>query len=136
MLSLHDLIKDFLKYFEGEGYLFSYFFSTEMKYYITTFSLTTYLWIMNDKVMIYVVTKERMGSVIYFASITYHIKKSIANQSLSITAIFVSSCNGKERCVTRQNSCMGEQLPATPMFPWNETPRGDRLQFVKRTVLE
>ena len=40
-------------------------------------------------------------------------KKSIANQSLSITTIFVSSCNGKERCVTRQNSCMGEQLPAS-----------------------
>ena len=61
--------------------------------------------------------QERMGSpeaaVIYFDSITYHIKKYIANQSLSITAIFVSSCIGKERCVTRQNSCMGDQLPAS-----------------------
>ena len=84
MFSLHDLIKDFLKYFEGKGYLFSYFFSTEMKYYVTTFSLTTYLWIMNDKVMIYLVTKERMGSVIYFASIKYHIKKALPiNRSLS-----------------------------------------------------
>lgn len=79
MFSLHDLIKDFLKYFEGKGYLFSYFFSTEMKYYITTFSLTTYLW--NDKVMVYMVTQERMGSseaaVTYFDSITYHIKKAL-----------------------------------------------------------
>ena len=117
MFSLHDLIKDFLKYFEGKGYLFSYFFSTEMKYYITTFSLTTYLWILKDKVMVYMVTQEGMDSpeaaVIYFDSITYHIKKYIANQSLSITAIFVSSCIGKERCVTRQNSCMGDQLPAS-----------------------
>lgn len=81
MFSLHDLIKDFLKYFEGKGYLFSYFFSTEMKYYITTFSLTTYLWILKDKVMVYMVTQEGMDSpeaaVIYFDSITYHIKKAL-----------------------------------------------------------
>ena len=49
-----------------------------------------------------------MGSlccVIYFASITYHLKSN-ANQSLSITAIFVSSRNGKERCVRAQNGCI------------------------------
>ena len=37
-------------------------------------------------------------------------KKKIASQSLSITAIFVSSPNGKERCVSRQNGCTGDQL--------------------------
>ena len=47
--------------------------------------------------------------VIYFVSITY--KKSTANQLLSITANFVSSRNGKERCVIAQNGCMGDQFP-------------------------
>ena len=35
--------------------------------------------------------------------------KSIANQSLSITANFVVSRNEKERCVTRQNCWMGQE---------------------------
>ena len=58
-----------------------------MKYYITTFSLTTYLWILKDKVMVYMVTQERMGSpeaaVIYFDSITYHIKKDCQSIALN-----------------------------------------------------
>ena len=38
--------------------------------------------------------------------------KSIANQSLSITAtFFVSSRNEKERCVTRQSGCVRDQFP-------------------------
>ena len=64
---------------------------------------------MNDNLMVSMVTQEIMDSpeavVIYFAS--------IANQSLAITAIFVSSRNEKERCVTKQNGCMGAHfLPA------------------------
>ena len=67
---------------------------------------------MNGNLVIFMVTQERMGSpeavVIYFASTTYHLLKSIASQWLSITAIFVSSLHGKERCVTRQNGCFGD----------------------------
>ena len=56
--------------------------------------------------MVYMVTQERRGSaeavVIYFASITYHLQKA-----LPINRYFVSSLNGKEWCVTRQNGFMG-----------------------------
>ena len=52
------------------------------------------------------ISQEGMGSpkavVIYFVS--------IANQSLAITAISVSSRNEKERCLTRQNGCVGDQF--------------------------
>ena len=58
---------------------------------------------MNGNLVLFMVTQERMGSpeavVIYFAS------------KLSITAIFVSSRHGKERCVTRQNGCFRDQFP-------------------------
>ena len=79
--------------------------------------MTTYLWILNGKVIVYMVTQDRIGSpeaaVIYFASITYKKKKKkkkkkkITNQTLSITAIFVSSCNGKERCVPNKTPAWG-----------------------------
>ena len=47
--------------------------------------------------------------VIHFLTITY--KKGIANQLLSIRAIFVSSRNEKERCVIAQEGGMGDQFP-------------------------
>ena len=52
-------------------------------------------------------------SDIFYLHNVSHKKKSIANQWLSILAIFVSSYNRKERCVTRQNSCMGDQFPTS-----------------------
>ena len=42
---LHNLIKDFLKYFEGKGYLFRRFFFSDMKDYITAVTFTTYIFI-------------------------------------------------------------------------------------------
>ena len=84
-----------------------------MKDYITTFTFTTYFINLRKWTTIWrytvMVTQETMSCpeavVIYFVSITY--KKSIANQLLSIAANFVSSRNGKERCVIAQNGCMG-----------------------------
>ena len=64
---------------------------------------------MNGNLVVFMVTQERMGSpeavVVYFAS------------KLSITAIFVSSRHGKERCVTRQNGASGtNSLRAQPII--------------------
>ena len=76
---------------------------------------------MNGNLVVSMVTQERKGSpeavLIYFCIHNISPLKSIANQSLSITAIFVSSRHGKERCVTRQNGASGtNSLRAQPII--------------------
>ena len=71
---------------------------------------------MNRSLVVFMVTQERMGSpeavVIYFASATYHLSKALPiNRSPSQQLFFVSSRNGKERGVTRQNGCIRDQFP-------------------------
>ena len=64
-----------------------------MKDYITTFTLTTYLYTeeTTNNLIVYMVTQERIGSpeavVIYFASITYHLQKALPINHSPITAL-------------------------------------------------
>ena len=69
------LIKDFLKYFDGEDYLFSIFFFSDEKIYHDV-CIDCIIKFINGNLVVFMVTQERMGSpeaeVIYFASTTYH----------------------------------------------------------------
>ena len=73
---------------------------------------------MNGILVVFMVTQERMGPpeivVIYFASTTITIEKHCQSIALHHSTIFffVSSRNGKARCMTRQNGCIRDQFPA------------------------
>ena len=88
---------------------------------MTTFSLTTYLW--NDKVMVYMVTQERMGSseaaVTYFDSITYHIKNHCQSIALYHSHFYlVMQREGSLRDKIKQlhgDVTKGEPTPPPPL---------------------
>ena len=94
-----------------------FFFFVEMKDYITTFTLTIYLQTQEktDNLMVHMVTQERMGSpeaVVICILHPYHITYKKYCQSIALNhSHFVSSSNEKQRCVTKQNSCMRDQFP-------------------------